>query len=101
MVWPPVCGPLIGVLPDASYARGSVELRAGDILLAYSDGIIESRDDEEQEFGYERLKAELLRARTGSADDVLFSVLGAVQDFAAARKQADDMSLVVIRRRRR
>jgi len=76
-------------------------MRAGDILLAYSDGIIESRDDEDQEFGYERLKAELLRARTGSADDALFSVLGAVQDFAAARKQADDMSIVVIRRRRR
>src|SRR5262245_13040947 len=94
-------GPLVGVLPDASFARGSVELRAGDILLAYSDGIIESRDVKDQEFGYERLKAELLRARTGSADDVLFSVLGAVQDFAAARKQADDMSIVVIRRRRR
>jgi sigma-B regulation protein RsbU (phosphoserine phosphatase) len=91
-------GPLVGVLPEASFARGSVELRAGDMLLAYSDGIIESRNDEDQEFGYERLKAELLRARTGSADDVLFSVLGAVQDFAAARKQADDMSLVVIRR---
>jgi len=94
-------GPLVGVLPDASFARGSAELRAGDTLLAYSDGIVESRDDADQEFGYERLKAELLLARTGSADDVLFSVLGAVQDFAAARKQADDMSLVVIRRRRR
>jgi serine phosphatase RsbU (regulator of sigma subunit) len=94
-------GPLVGVLPEASFARGGVELRAGDLLLAYSEGIIESRDDSDQEFGYERLKAELLRARTGSADAVLFSVLGAVQDFAAERKQADDMSLVVIRRRRR
>jgi len=92
-------GPLVGVLPEASFERGSVDLRAGDVLLAYSDGILESRDNSDQEFGYERLKAELLRARTGSADAVLFSVLGAVQDFAAARAQADDMSLVVIRRR--
>jgi len=92
-------GPLVGVLPEASFERGSVDLRAGDVLLAYSDGILESRDNSDQEFGYERLKAGLLRARTGSADAVLFSVLGAVQDFAAARAQADDMSLVVIRRR--
>jgi len=92
-------GPLVGVLPEASFDKGSVELRGGDLLLAYSDGVIESRDDSDQEFGYERLKAGLLRARTGSADAVLFSVLGAVQDFAAERKQADDMSLVVIRRR--
>ena len=97
--WLSIGGPLVGVLPEASFDRGSVELRDGDVLLAYSDGILESRDKADQEFGYERLKAELLRARTGSADAVLFSVLGAVQDFAAARAQADDMSLVVLRRR--
>jgi serine phosphatase RsbU (regulator of sigma subunit) len=91
-------GPLVGVLKEASYARGSVELCAGDVLLAYSDGILESLNNADQEFGYERLEAELRRARTGSADGVLFSVLGAVQDFAAARTQADDMSLVAIRR---
>ena len=37
-------------------------------------------------------------ARTASAEAVLFSVLGAVQDFAAASPLADDMSLVVVRR---
>jgi hypothetical protein len=36
----------------------------------------------------------------GSADAVLFSVLGAVQDFAATRSLADDMSLLVVRHRR-
>lgn len=92
-------GPLVGVLPEASFDRGSVELRAGDLLLAYSDGVLESRNNADQEFGYERLEAELRRAPTGSADAALFSVLGAVQDFAAARAQADDMSLVVVRRR--
>jgi serine phosphatase RsbU (regulator of sigma subunit) len=91
-------GPLLGILPEASFARGSVELRAGDLLLASSDGILESRDNADQEFGYERLEAELRRAQTGSADAALFSVLGAVQDFGAARAQSDDMSLVVIRR---
>jgi serine phosphatase RsbU (regulator of sigma subunit) len=92
-------GPLVGVLPEASFVRGSVELRPGDLLLAYSDGVLESRNNADQEFDYERLEAELRRAPTGSADAALFSVLGAVQDFAAARAQADDMTLVVIRRR--
>ena len=92
-------GPLAGVLPEASFDRGSVQLREGDVLLAYSDGILESRDNADQEFGYERLEEELRRAGTSSAAAALFSVLGAVQDFAAARAQADDMSLVVIRRR--
>ena len=92
-------GPLLGVFPVASFTRGSVELRAGDVLLACSDGILESRNNADEEFDYERLEAQLRRAQTGRADAVLFSVLGAVQDFAAAQPLIDDMSLVVVRHR--
>lgn len=92
-------GPLLGVVPDASFVSGSVELRVGDILLAYSDGILEARNYADEEFGYDHLEAQLRRLPKGSADAVLFSLLGAVQDFAGACPQADDMSLVVVRRR--
>lgn len=91
-------GPLLGVVPEASFVSGSVELRVGDILLAYSDGILEARNYADQEFGFEHLEGQLRHARSGSADAILFSVLGAVQDFAGACPQADDMSLVVVRR---
>ena len=73
-----------------------MELRAGDVLLVCSDGILESFNNADQEFGYERLETQLRSARIDSADAVLFSVLGAVQDFAAARPLVDDMSLVVV-----
>jgi serine phosphatase RsbU (regulator of sigma subunit) len=92
-------GPLLGVVPNASFVSGSVELRVGDVLLAYSDGILEARNYADQEFGLEHLEGQLRRARNGSADAILFSVLGAVQDFAGACPQADDMSLVVVGRR--
>jgi hypothetical protein len=44
------------------------------------------------------LKAELAKANSTSADAILFSVLGAVQDFATIRPLMDDMTLAVIRR---
>ena len=90
-------GMLLGMAADASFTTGRVELGAGDILLAYSDGVIESRNNADQEFGGERLEAELRLARTDSADRVLFSVLAAVQDFAAPNALTDDTSLVVVR----
>jgi sigma-B regulation protein RsbU (phosphoserine phosphatase) len=92
-------GPLLGVVSEARFVRGTVSIRRGDILLAYSDGITESRNQADQEFGYESLEAHLRRAQSCSADTVLFSVLGAVQDFAAASPLVDDMSLVVIKHR--
>jgi sigma-B regulation protein RsbU (phosphoserine phosphatase) len=90
-------GMLLGLAPEASFAGGRVELRAGDVLLAYSDGILESCNSADEEFGYERLEAQLRLGRTWSAEAVLFSVLGAVQDFAAPRPLFDDTSLVVVR----
>ena len=90
-------GPVLGAVPAAWFERGTVELGAGDLLLACSDGILESFNEAGQEFGNERLEAELRRARGGSAESVLFSVLGAVQDFAAPRPLTDDMTLVIIR----
>jgi serine phosphatase RsbU (regulator of sigma subunit) len=75
-----------------------VKLCADDVLLAYSDGVIEARDGSDQEFGCERLEAHMRELGVGSSTTVLFSVLAAVQDFAALSALTDDTSLVVVRR---
>lgn len=91
-------GPVLGAVAAASFDQGRVQLGAGDVLLVCSDGILESFDEADQEFGNKRLEAELRRAQGGSAEAVLFSVLGAVQDFAAPRPLTDDMTLVIVRK---
>ena len=105
-------GMLLGVVAAAPYACGSFILGEGDVLMVYSDGITESQNGNGEEFGYARLENQLRRAAgvaadkraetetpssARNADGVLFSVLGAVQDFAAASPLVDDMSLAVIR----
>jgi serine phosphatase RsbU (regulator of sigma subunit) len=91
-------GLLLGVTSDATYYSAKVQLGPDDVLLVYSDGIIESLNEPGDEFGYARLREQLRQARTQSADAILFSVLGAVQDFAGTRPLMDDMTLAVIRR---
>jgi serine phosphatase RsbU (regulator of sigma subunit) len=91
-------GMLLGVFPATPYVSGCFQLGAGDVLMIYSDGITESLNGGEEEFGYARLEAQLRLAQAGAADAVLFSVLGAVQDFAAAHPLVDDMSLAIVRR---
>ena len=90
-------GPLLGVVPSAPFSQGRVQLETGDVLLICSDGILESFNAAEEEFGSERLEAELRKARGRSADSMLFSVLGAVQDFCAPRPLTDDMTLAIVR----
>ena len=99
-------GMLLGVVPATPYVCGSFQLGMGDVLMIYSDGITETLNYAGEEFGYAHLEDQLRRAaagagdagpQAGAADAVLFSVLGAVQDFAAACPIVDDMSLAIVR----
>jgi sigma-B regulation protein RsbU (phosphoserine phosphatase) len=91
-------GLLLGALADAEYQAGACVFAPGDTLMIYSDGVTESQDRLGEEFGYARLERHLRASHQSSADAILFSVLGAVQDFAATRPLVDDMSLAIIRR---
>jgi serine phosphatase RsbU (regulator of sigma subunit) len=91
-------GPLLGATEGAAFACGRTRLEPGDALIVYSDGIVECRDAAEQEFGTERLLAAARGAAQCSASKMLFSLLGAVQDFAGNHPRSDDLTLMVVRR---
>ncbi len=90
-------GMLLGMTGDASFRTARVKLCADDLLVVYSDGVIEAHDGSDQEFGCERLQGHVRGVGTGSCTTVLFSVLAAIQDFAAPNALTDDTSLVVVR----
>jgi serine phosphatase RsbU (regulator of sigma subunit) len=92
-------GPMLGALQEAAYDSGSVRLNPGDMLLAYSDGVTECRNSEDEEFEMGRLSAAANAVGGASANQVLFSTLGAVLDFADPCSPEDDLTLLVIRRR--
>jgi serine phosphatase RsbU (regulator of sigma subunit) len=92
-------GPMLGALEEATYDSGSVRLNPGDTLLAYSDGLTECRNSQEEEFESGRLSAAAKAVTGRAANQVLFSTLGAVLDFADASSPGDDLTLLVVRRR--
>jgi serine phosphatase RsbU (regulator of sigma subunit) len=92
-------GPMLGALQEAAYDSGSVRLNPGDLLLAYSDGVTECRNSEDKEFEMGRLSAAVNAVAGASANQVLFSTLGAVLDFADVCSPEDDLTLLVVRRR--
>jgi serine phosphatase RsbU (regulator of sigma subunit) len=91
-------GPMLGALQEASYNCGSVVLNPGDMLIAYSDGLTECRNREDQEFEIGRLSAALESFNGASANQVLFSTLATVLDFADQCPPGDDLTLLVVHR---
>jgi serine phosphatase RsbU (regulator of sigma subunit) len=96
--WLGAGGPVMGAVPDAEFVNGNAVLNPGDTLLSYSDGLLECPNSRGAEFGLDRLVDATRGGRGSSANALLFSLLGAVRDFAAGEPRVDDLALMVVRR---
>jgi sigma-B regulation protein RsbU (phosphoserine phosphatase) len=90
-------GPVLGILSDARYQQGCREIRPGDTLVLYSDGLVEATSPTGEEYGEARLR-ELLKARCdASPEGIKEAILASVGEFLAAATLRDDLTLLVAR----
>ena len=92
-------GPMLGAVREAAFDAGCVTLDPGDTLIAHSDGVTECRNSRDEEFDTKRLSTAAGAVSSASASQALFSILGAVLDFAEGCSPADDLTLMVVHRR--
>jgi len=92
-------GRVLGILPGADYGRGApLVLEPGDLLLAYSDGITESRSPARELFGADRLGA-ALQAAVGQEPAAILDSLGeAVTEWTGGARRDDDVTLLAVKR---
>jgi sigma-B regulation protein RsbU (phosphoserine phosphatase) len=90
-------GPVIGVFSDCVYEQETIQLRAGDVLVAYTDGVTEALNQEGEEFGECRLERVLAQSAHLSADEIREGVVERVRQFCGAAPQHDDLTFVVLK----
>ncbi len=87
----------LGLFPGATFDVDSVQLGDRDLILIFSDGVTEAQNTSDELFGETRLKTFLETCAGESAQDVCARVVSAVRDFVGAARQADDLTLTVLR----
>jgi len=92
-----VGGLLLGMFPEATYESATLKLLPGDVLVLYSDGVTEARDEAEEEFGEERLASFLKENRSMDPERLVESLIRAVHEFSKDGKLGDDVTVAVIR----
>src|SRR5262245_9302185 len=90
----------LGMLAGTVYKEGDLQLEPGDMLVVYSDGLTEARNASDEEFGPDRLGALLQRLRGLPAELIVQRVIEEVNLFLGSERPHDDLSLVVLVRRR-
>jgi serine phosphatase RsbU (regulator of sigma subunit) len=94
--------PPLGTRLPTRYEEQTVDLAAGDLVLLYTDGLVEATDFRTEAYGFGRLERAFGRAasgspRTGRARAIRTLILEDVSHFKGENYQADDLSLVVVR----
>lgn len=86
----------LGIGAGARYAPGSAALNSGDLLVIFTDGVVEAVNDRDEEFGEPRL-LQLLSARPpGGASDQLKRLMSAVDTFVGPARQHDDITYLLL-----
>jgi serine phosphatase RsbU (regulator of sigma subunit) len=109
----------VGILTDTTWEMKTVQLTAGDVLVLYTDGVIDAQDGQGAFFGSERLLSIVSSASAGSAvtsgseaaeshidgqparasaQEIQEAILTAIHQFSGGVPQFDDIALVVLRR---
>ncbi len=87
-------GTLLGLFEDWNCAMSECQLRTGDVLALYTDGITEAGNGAGEDFGEERLMTSLRESRRLSCQGALTEIAGQVRNFSPA-EQHDDITLIL------
>ena len=89
-------GPLLGTLEGATFKERQVEIRPGDILTLYTDGITESMSATNELFGEERLMDVVRSRRAGPAAEIVRAIRETVSAYAGGEPD-DDLTIVLLK----
>ena len=90
-------GPPVGMLPTCAYDVGSIALNPSDVVVAYTDGLIESQNTAGEQWGVERLVRTVKATKNRTPSNLRVAITDAVDAFSCGAPQYDDMALVVWR----
>jgi len=87
----------VGLVPEAEFATTILQLEPNDTLVLYSDGVTEAMDPDEELYGVARLHEALAGKNEAPLDEIQKCVLESVENFARGARQADDLTVLVVR----
>lgn len=92
-------GLVLGVRETTEYTNEEIELRYGDLIVFYSDGVTEAMNEAREQFGDERLIGAVRGLSRGTPQSLIDCIVRSVSSHVGKMPQADDMTLIVAERK--
>ena len=90
-------GLALGLMPRVEYQETGLRMEPGDMLLVYTDGLVEARDADKRFFSLDRLRELAVSSRELSAERIRTIILDELSVHTGGEAPADDVTLVVLK----
>ena len=90
-------GMILGITPEIDFEEKYAYFQPGDILVLYTDGIIETENSSQQMYGMERLKAAITDNSALSAQEIIDNTMNDARMFQGRRHFNDDVTMIVLK----
>ena len=88
----------LGVFETSRYSESVVEFRSGDILVMYTDGVVEARNQQDDEFGLKRLEEVVRASSDRRAHEIVHAITKAVDEHSAeVGGPEDDLTVSIVK----
>ena len=91
-------GPLVGIFKESIWMNQTIQLKAGDELILYTDGVTEAQDKSDAFYDYTRFCQLIEANRSVDASQLISSILTDVSQFTSGADISDDITLVIVRK---
>lgn len=89
-------GMALGTMEDLPYRQDRLQLRAGDALVMYTDGVSEAMNVNNELFSEARLQSSIKSGKTAEPQYIVKNLLADVDDFTRGAEQSDDITILVL-----
>ncbi len=96
IIWLRAGGLPVGIFPNSTYEQGVVQLNPGDLVLGYTDGVIEAVNSADDEWGVKGLRKAAAERGAQCPDEIVQAIFTSMDDFSRGH-QTDDATVVVVR----
>ena len=86
----------LGIMEGAEYQETVLNLKSGDKLVVFTDGVSEARNIRQQEFGTQAVKNLFLEKKDLSAQGLLVALKDNLRSFSRSCPQHDDITLIIL-----
>jgi sigma-B regulation protein RsbU (phosphoserine phosphatase) len=90
-------GAPLGVIPTGKYVGGKIHPKSGDMVVLYTDGAIEEKDKDDNEFGLERFVHEIIKRKNKSPQEIIEEVYKEIVDYSESTEQFDDFTVLILK----